>query len=96
MLTAMAGIGALFTSKHLKSMLFLVGMYGIWNLWAGTNGFFFPYILRTVGSQTQAASVAMQLPLWPGAAAPPWYPNTAGLSAVPLMPIAGPAPTLVT
>ncbi len=35
-------------------------MYGIWNLWAGTNGFFFPYILRTVGSQTQTASVAMQ------------------------------------
>jgi MFS transporter, SP family, inositol transporter len=40
--------------------LFLVVMYGIWNLWAGTNGFFFPYILRTVGSQSQAASVAMQ------------------------------------
>src|ERR1700761_1329946 len=54
------GIRALFTSKHLRSMLFLIGMYGIWNLWAGTNGFFFPYILRTVGSQTQAASVAMQ------------------------------------
>jgi inositol transporter-like SP family MFS transporter len=55
-----AGFRALFTPQHLKSMLFLVGMYGIWNLWAGTNGFFFPYILRTVGSQTQAASVAMQ------------------------------------
>jgi MFS transporter, SP family, inositol transporter len=55
-----AGLRALFTSQHLKSMAFLVGMYGIWNLWAGTNGFFFPYILRTVGSQTQAASVAMQ------------------------------------
>jgi inositol transporter-like SP family MFS transporter len=41
-------------------MLFLIGMYGIWNLWAGTNGFFFPYILRTVGAQSQAASVAMQ------------------------------------
>jgi len=55
-----AGVRALFTPRHLKSMLFLVGMYGIWNLWAGTNGFFFPYILRTVGSQSQAASVAMQ------------------------------------
>jgi inositol transporter-like SP family MFS transporter len=53
-------VGALFTAKHLKSMLFLVAMYGIWNLWAGTNGFFFPYILRTVGSQSQATSVAMQ------------------------------------
>jgi len=55
-----AGVSALFTSRNFKSMLFLIGMYGIWNLWAGTNGFFFPYILRTVGSQSQAASVAMQ------------------------------------
>lgn len=51
---------ALFTPKHLKAMAFLIGMYGIWNLWAGTNGFFFPYILRTVGSESQATSVAMQ------------------------------------
>ena len=35
-------------------------MYGFWNLWAGTNGFFFPYILRTVGAATQAQSVAIQ------------------------------------
>jgi len=46
--------------KYLKSMLFLIGMYGFWNLWAGTNGFFFPYILRTVGGQSQQASVALQ------------------------------------
>lgn len=50
----------LFSAQGLKSMLFLIGMYGIWNLWAGTNGFFFPYVLRTVGAQTQAASVALQ------------------------------------
>ena len=50
----------LFTRKNMRAMLFLVGMYGIWNLWAGTNGFFFPYILRTVGAQTQAMSVTMQ------------------------------------
>jgi inositol transporter-like SP family MFS transporter len=55
-----ANLSALFTAQNLKSMLFLIGMYGIWNLWAGTNGFFFPYILRTVGSQSQVASVAMQ------------------------------------
>ena len=55
-----ASIAVLFSPRNLKSMLFLIGMYGIWNLWAGTNGFFFPYILRTVGSQTQIASVAMQ------------------------------------
>jgi MFS transporter, SP family, inositol transporter len=46
--------------RHLKSMAFLIGMYGLWNLWAGTNGFFFPYILRTVGSQTQGMSVLVQ------------------------------------
>ncbi len=46
--------------KYLKSMAFLVGMYGLWNLWAGTNGFFFPYILRTVGDQSQQMSVALQ------------------------------------
>jgi inositol transporter-like SP family MFS transporter len=46
--------------QHLKSMAFLVGMYGLWNLWAGTNGFFFPYILRTVGDQSQQMSVALQ------------------------------------
>ncbi|HLK71528.1 MAG TPA: MFS transporter [Steroidobacteraceae bacterium] len=50
----------LFHRPHLRAMLFLIGMYGIWNLWAGTNGFFFPYILHTVGAQTQAASIGMQ------------------------------------
>lgn len=50
----------LFTRKNMRAMLFLVGMYGVWNLWAGTNGFFFPYILRTVGGETQAMSVTMQ------------------------------------
>jgi inositol transporter-like SP family MFS transporter len=58
--TGKVGVGVLLTPKYMRSMLFLVGMYGIWNLWAGTNGFFFPYILRTVGSQSQVASVAMQ------------------------------------
>jgi MFS transporter, SP family, inositol transporter len=46
--------------RYLKSILFLAGMYGFWNLWAGTNGFFFPYILRTVGDQSQGMSVALQ------------------------------------
>lgn len=50
----------LFQRKYLVSILGLVGMYGFWNLWAGTNGFFFPYILRTMGAATQAQSVAIQ------------------------------------
>jgi inositol transporter-like SP family MFS transporter len=46
--------------QHVKSMVFLVAMYGFWNLWAGTNGFFFPYILQTVGDQSQSTAVAIQ------------------------------------
>ena len=50
----------LFTRQHLRSIAFLAGMYVFWNLWAGVNGFFFPYILRTVGNQSQATAVAVQ------------------------------------
>ena len=53
-------ISDLFTMQHLSSMMFLIGMYGVWNLWAGTNGFFFPYILRTVGNQSQFTAVMVQ------------------------------------
>jgi inositol transporter-like SP family MFS transporter len=50
----------LFNRRNIGAMLFLIGMYGIWNLWAGTNGFFLPFILRTVGSESQAMSVTIQ------------------------------------
>ncbi|KHL25528.1 major facilitator transporter [Croceibacterium mercuriale] len=50
----------LMQAKWIGPMAFLIGMYGMWNLWAGTNGFFFPYILRTVGNQSQGMSVAIQ------------------------------------
>ncbi|HYD08176.1 MAG TPA: MFS transporter [Reyranella sp.] len=53
-------VSTLFKGKYLTAILGLVGMYGFWNLWAGTNGFFFPYILRTVGDTSQATSVAIQ------------------------------------
>ena len=46
--------------QHLKSLALLIGMYGFWNLWAGTNGFFFPYVLKTLGAATQAQAVAIQ------------------------------------
>jgi inositol transporter-like SP family MFS transporter len=56
-LKAQAHWSNLLQPKYLKSILFLAGMYGFWNLWAGVNGFFFPYIMKTVGGQTQAASL---------------------------------------
>lgn len=55
-----APISTLFKGKYLTSILGLVGMYGFWNLWAGTNGFFFPYILQTVGDTGQATATAIQ------------------------------------
>jgi MFS transporter, SP family, inositol transporter len=53
-------LSTLFQPRYLTSILGLVGMYGFWNLWAGTNGFFFPYILQTVGAASQAQAVAIQ------------------------------------
>ena len=50
----------LFTRPLIRPLLFLTGMYGFWNLMAGTNGFYLPYILRTVGNQSQAMAVALQ------------------------------------
>lgn len=53
-------IRELFNRGNFKAMAFLVGMYGIWNLWAGTGGFFFPYILHTVGNETNAVADGLQ------------------------------------
>jgi len=54
-------VRALFKNRALLSpLLLLAGTYGIWNLHAGTNGFFFPYIMRTVGAQTQAQALGLQ------------------------------------
>ena len=35
----------LFSPKYLRSMAYLICMYGFWNLWAGYNGFFTPYLI---------------------------------------------------
>lgn len=32
--------------RYIGSMLYLVSMYGMWNLWAGYNGFFTPYLIE--------------------------------------------------
>jgi inositol transporter-like SP family MFS transporter len=36
----------LFSPRHLGAILFLASMYGFWNLWAGFNGFFTPYLVK--------------------------------------------------
>ena len=56
----LAGVKELFTRQLVAPLLLLAGTYGIWNLYAGTNGFFLPYILRTVGAQTQGQALLLQ------------------------------------
>jgi inositol transporter-like SP family MFS transporter len=50
----------LFNRRHVRALAFLILMYGVWNLVAGTYGFFFPYILDAVGSTTPRATYALQ------------------------------------
>ncbi|MDG2005312.1 MAG: MFS transporter [Novosphingobium sp.] len=53
-------LSSLFKGKYLVSILGLVGIYGFWNLWAGTNGLFFPYLMETLGVATRSQSIALQ------------------------------------
>jgi inositol transporter-like SP family MFS transporter len=46
--------------RHVGALGFLIVMYGVWNLVAGTYGLFFPYILGAVGSTTDRANLALQ------------------------------------
>ncbi|WBY09766.1 MFS transporter [Sphingomonas sp. 7/4-4] len=36
----------LFSPRYLGAVLFLASMYGFWNLWAGFNGFFTPFLVK--------------------------------------------------
>ena len=49
----------LFSGPTLAAMVFTATVYLFWNLAAGTFGVFSPYILKTLGTQSQAASVAL-------------------------------------
>lgn len=50
----------LLSGRGLTAVLVLTGMYGVWNLFAGTNGFYTPYLLEAIGDQSEAASVGLQ------------------------------------
>lgn len=54
-----AAVGDLFRGPHLQAMLLTGGIYLFWNLAAGTNGTFTPYMINTLGAGDQAASVAL-------------------------------------
>jgi inositol transporter-like SP family MFS transporter len=50
----------LFQRRHVRALSFLIVMYGVWNLVAGTYGFFFPYILEAVGNTSERANYTLQ------------------------------------
>ena len=51
------GWSAVLTPTHMASLLYLVTMYGMWNLWAGYNGFFTPYLMKQNHLPDWAATV---------------------------------------
>jgi len=53
---------AVLTPRHLAAILYLCTMYGMWNLWAGYNGFFTPYLIEQ-----------NHLPLWAATVVPAGY-----------------------
>ncbi|WP_260927667.1 MFS transporter [Novosphingobium sp. 9] len=53
----MPGWSAVLTPKHLSAVMYLVVMYGMWNLWAGYNGFFTPYLIEQNHLPAWAATV---------------------------------------
>ena len=54
------GCASLFSGPLVKPLFFLIGMYGIYNLAAGTAGFYMPYLYHEFGLHSQAADVGLQ------------------------------------
>ena len=52
-------VRALFSGSNLQALLWTAGIYLFWNIAAGTNGIFTPYIIKTLNAGSQAASVAL-------------------------------------
>ncbi len=55
-----SNIRNLLLGPNMAALIWTATVYLTWNLAAGTNGIFLPYILRTLGAQSQGASVALQ------------------------------------
>lgn len=57
----------LFSPAHRGALLFAFGTFCLWNIPAGTYGFFLPFIVKNSGQTSQAVSVAVDA-LWFGSA----------------------------
>ena len=53
----------LFSPRYFGSLAFLIGFYGLGNLFSGTNSFYFQYMLTTVGGQTPLMSLVLRATL---------------------------------
>jgi MFS transporter, SP family, inositol transporter len=53
----------LFSRAHGKALLFAFGTFCLWNIPAGTYGFFLPFIIKNSGQTSQAVSVGVDA-LW--------------------------------
>lgn len=60
-------IRELFSPAHRKALLFAFVTFCLWNIPAGTYGFFLPFIIKTSGQTSQAVSVAVDV-VWFGSA----------------------------
>lgn len=58
-ISAARKIRALFSGANLRALVWTAMIYVFWNLAAGTNGIFTPYIIKTLHAGSQAASVAL-------------------------------------
>jgi inositol transporter-like SP family MFS transporter len=52
-------LSSLFSGPNLSALIWTATIYIFWGLAAGTYGIFLPFILKTLGAQSQASSVAM-------------------------------------
>jgi MFS transporter, SP family, inositol transporter len=52
-------VRALFQGGNLRALVWTATIYVFWNLAAGTNGIFTPYIIKTLHAGSQAASVGL-------------------------------------
>jgi MFS transporter, SP family, inositol transporter len=55
-----SNLRSLLSRSNLGALAFTGIVYVFWNTAAGTGGIFFPYIVKTLGAQSQAASVGLQ------------------------------------
>lgn len=60
---AAGGLRELLSPRHRKALLFAFGTFCLWNIPAGTYGFFLPFIIKNAGQTSQAVSVAVDA-LW--------------------------------